>query len=98
MLEQSFASTITTKGQITLPKPIREHLHVDTGQRLHFLIQKTGNVLIKPKKDIRELAGFLKPFIKNKRKKAPTIEEMNEAVKKRAAEDDKRIRRQYARS
>ena len=40
------SSTLTSKGQITLPKEVREHLHVSAGDRLDFLIDDDGQVLI----------------------------------------------------
>lgn len=34
-----FPSTVTTKGQVTIPKAVREHLHIDTGTNLLFTIE-----------------------------------------------------------
>jgi len=75
-------STMTTKGQITLPKEIREFLRAETGTQIHFLIEENGNVLLKAiNRSARDLEGILKPFVK----KPVTIEEMNEAIRKRGA-------------
>jgi antitoxin PrlF len=53
-------ATLTTKGQITIPKEVREHLGVETGDRLSFLVQEDGTVLVKPiTRDVRELGGLL---------------------------------------
>lgn len=74
-------STLTTKGQITLPKQIRDKLNLDTGDPIDFVIQPNGDVLLKPVKfDIRKLQGILKS-----RKKRPiSVEEMNEVIRSRA--------------
>jgi len=37
-------ATITTKGQLTLPKPIRDYLKVDRGDRVEFLVDTNGVV------------------------------------------------------
>lgn len=75
-------STMTTKGQITLPKEIREYLHAETGTQIHFLIEENGNVLLKAiNRSARDLEGILKPLVK----RSVTIEEMNEAIRKRGA-------------
>ena len=41
-------ATLTTKGQVTIPKEVREHLGVDTGDRLSFVVQRDGTVIVKP--------------------------------------------------
>jgi len=37
-------STITKKGQVTIPKPFRDRLHIKEGDSLHFEVK--DNVLI----------------------------------------------------
>ena len=39
-------ATLTTKGQVTIPKEVREHLGVDTGDRLSFVVQDDGSVVV----------------------------------------------------
>jgi AbrB family looped-hinge helix DNA binding protein len=51
---------LTTKGQVTIPKEVRAHLGVDTGDRLSFVIQDDGTVVVKPiTRHVRDLAGLL---------------------------------------
>ena len=45
---RSHTTKITTKGQITVPKPIREHLKLAKGDRIEFLIGVNGKVTIMP--------------------------------------------------
>jgi antitoxin PrlF len=53
-------ATVTTKGQVTIPKEVREHLGVETGDRLSFVVQEDGTVLVKPiTRHVRELDGLL---------------------------------------
>jgi AbrB family looped-hinge helix DNA binding protein len=70
-------ATLTTKGQITIPKEVREHLGVDTGDRLSFVAQDDGTVLIKPMTHhVRELGGFLH----RSKQKPVSVNEMDEAI------------------
>jgi antitoxin PrlF len=52
---------MTSKGQITLPKAIREHLGVGAGDRLNFEIGPGGEVIVEPETvDLRSLRAMLK--------------------------------------
>ena len=56
------AATITTKGQITLPKPVRDHLKLQAGQRVEFLIDDQGTVTVWPvTADVTSLKSVLPP-------------------------------------
>ena len=35
-------ATLTSKGQLVIPKPIRDHLHLHRGDTLDFLLQELG--------------------------------------------------------
>ena len=52
-------SAITTKGQTTLPKPVRDALGVRAGDRVRYLIVD-GDVRILPVRSIDRLFGVLK--------------------------------------
>jgi len=73
-------ATITSKGQTTIPKEIREHLKLQPGDRIDFIIEKEGRVVLEPATvDVRELEGILyKPC-----RKSISVEDMKEAVKRR---------------
>ncbi|MGA2738096.1 MAG: AbrB/MazE/SpoVT family DNA-binding domain-containing protein [Bryobacteraceae bacterium] len=71
------ASTLTSKGQITIPKQIRDLLRLQAGQRVEFQVDRRGDVVMRAKNvDIRELKGILR----STRKTPATVEEMNEAI------------------
>ena len=53
-------ATLTTKGQVTIPKAIRHHLRLDTGDRVSFVIHDDGTVVVQPvTRHVRDLAGLL---------------------------------------
>jgi antitoxin PrlF len=69
-------STITTKGQATIPKAAREYLRLKPGDRVKFFLHPNGSVVILPKVPVSTLRGILK----SRRRRAPTIGEMNQAI------------------
>ena len=44
----SVEATVTSKGQVTLPKELRKHLGVQTGSRIRFSIPLKGSVKVEP--------------------------------------------------
>ena len=74
------SSTITSKGQTTIPKEVREHLKLQSGDQIDFLIRSDGTVVLRPAtRHVRELKGILH----RKNMKAVSIDAMNEAIRKR---------------
>ncbi|MGC2108734.1 MAG: type II toxin-antitoxin system PrlF family antitoxin [Candidatus Korobacteraceae bacterium] len=67
-------SAITVKGQITIPKAIREHLHVKPGDRVKFFVHPNGTVFLLPKIPVSALRGIVKS------RRRVTLEEMDEAI------------------
>lgn len=45
-------ATLTSKGQMTLPKEVREALKVKPGDRVEFIIQAPGRVLLRPLRSV----------------------------------------------
>lgn len=52
-------STVTSKGQTTLPKAVREALGLVPGDKVRFLIVE-GEVRILPVRPLRSIAGALR--------------------------------------
>ncbi len=61
MQESAIESTITHKGQTTVPQPIREALRVQAGTKLHWHVMPDGAILVRAKNTpLLSLAGMLK--------------------------------------
>jgi AbrB family looped-hinge helix DNA binding protein len=74
-------ATITSKGQITIPKEVRDALGLDTGHRVAFLLREDGVAEMRPENmDLMSLCGVLKPSVKG-----VTVEDMKEAVRQGGA-------------
>jgi antitoxin PrlF len=55
-------STLTSKGQATVPSQIRRHLKLKAGDRLEFVVEPDGRVVLVPATvDISDLKGMLAP-------------------------------------
>ena len=53
-------STLTSKGQTTIPKPIRDSLGMKAGDRMTFTLMPDGIVVMRVKnKRVADLAGIL---------------------------------------
>jgi AbrB family looped-hinge helix DNA binding protein len=71
------SSTITTKGQITIPKDIRNILNIGKGDRVEFLVNANGLVTILPvTTDITALKGLVP-----KPEKYVSLDDMKNAIK-----------------
>ncbi len=74
------ASTLTSKGQVVIPKTIRDRLKLEAGDRLDFILQEDGDILIRPLAvDVRQLKGLLH----RRGRPAVSVEEMNRVVRQR---------------
>jgi antitoxin PrlF len=70
-------STLTSKGQITVPKLIREHLHVAEGDQVDFAIAANGDVVMhRITGSVSALAGLLH----RPKQKAVSLEDMEHAI------------------
>jgi antitoxin PrlF len=80
-------ATLTTKGQITVPREVRRRLNLRPGDRLDFRIAPDGRVSVEPaQRRVRELFGILhRPG-----RKPVAVEDMNRAR-------DRYLQRKYSR-
>ncbi len=76
------SATLTSKGQVTVPKAIRDLLRLGTGDRVDFVVKEDGTVALRPATvHVRELKGFLH----RKGIKPLSVEQMNAIIRRRAA-------------
>lgn len=55
-------ATITTKGQTTIPKAVRDRLRLGPGNRVEFVVQDDGTALMIPATlTLAELKGVIPP-------------------------------------
>ena len=73
-------STVTTKGQITLPREVRRALRLDAGDKVDFVEVEDGFKLVALRKDVRELKGRFAGRVE----RPATIEEMEDAIARQA--------------
>ena len=50
--------TVSPKYQIVIPRPVRDKLHLQPGQKVQ-VVEYDGRIEIIPERDITELRGFL---------------------------------------
>ena len=76
-------ATLSSKGQITLPKALRDTMHLKAGDKLMFEETSDGAFTVKPRlTDVRSLRGMIKYS-----GKPLSVEEMNDAVAQHLADD-----------
>jgi AbrB family looped-hinge helix DNA binding protein len=72
---------MSSRGRTTIPKAIREHLGLHPGDLIDFVVAADGGVLLRPVgEDVRRLKGTLK----GPRRGAVSVQEMNQAIQRRA--------------
>ena len=53
-MSHSEEATVTSKGQVTIPKRVRDRLEIESGTRLAFVLEDDGSVRVYPKKEPTE--------------------------------------------
>ena len=71
---------LTSRGQLVIPQPVRQHLHLQPGDSVDFLIRDDGEVVVRPAVgDVRALKGILaKPAT------PVALQDMDSAIRSRA--------------
>jgi AbrB family looped-hinge helix DNA binding protein len=73
-------ATLTSKGQLTLPKAVRDSLNLHAGDRVMFVVRGDTEAVMQPlTKSVDEVFGRLHNPVQPRR----SIDEMNAAVAKR---------------
>ena len=71
--------TVTSKGQTTIPKSVRDRLALKAGDRLEFVVQDDGAVLMVPATvSLDELEGMLP-----RPSRTVTLDDMDRAIRER---------------
>jgi antitoxin PrlF len=52
------ANTVTSKGQVTIPKPVRDHLGIAPGSRVAFRRAADGSIVIERADGMRQPSRF----------------------------------------
>lgn len=75
------SSTITSKGQVTIPRALRDELGLHAGDRLVWTLSESGTIEVRKEigRPLREIVGLL-----GKPARSATIEEMDRAISRRA--------------
>jgi antitoxin PrlF len=69
-------ATVTSKGQITLPKALRDHLHLAPGDRVEFILEENNLVRMVPRTtSVTRLKGMLP-----KPQRPVSLEEMDQIL------------------
>jgi antitoxin PrlF len=72
-------ATLTSKGQITLPKEIRDRLQLDAGATLDFELLPDNTIVARPvKADARRIRGLLK----SPHSRPLSVEDMDQGVER----------------
>jgi antitoxin PrlF len=78
-------SALTSKGQVTIPKEMREQLHLSPGDKVKFFLQPDGRLVILPKLPASALRGMFRSRV------GPvSLEDMESGIMKGATRDFRR--------
>jgi len=72
-------ATLTSKGQLTLPKEIRDRMNLDTGSILDFQIQADNTITAR---QVQPAARRIRGLLKSPHAAPLTVEQMDQAVSK----------------
>jgi len=90
-------ATVTSKGQVTIPKKIRDRLGINVGDRFEFVVDEEGNLVGTPLRT--PAAGSLAGCLRHLAGDEPvTLAEMDEAIRRGASERDLEARRRKRRA
>jgi antitoxin PrlF len=82
VMDRAPEATLTAKGQATIPKAVRDFLHLKPGDSVKFFFDANGHVVMLPKLPTSGLRGI----VRSRRKTPVTLEEMEEGIAAGATE------------
>ncbi len=78
--QPSYEATVTSKGQVTLPKELRERLRLREGDKVRFTAEAEGQIVMaRGGHSIRDMFGIL-----GKPARSLTLEEIDEVIRQAA--------------
>jgi antitoxin PrlF len=80
-------SALSVKGQATIPKAVREYLHLGPGDRIKFFLHPDGTVVILPKLPAARLKGMVRT------QRRVSLDEMDAAIAEGATSGYKQAKR-----
>lgn len=73
-------ATVTSKGQVTIPREVRRALRIGAGDRVSFDLERDGSVTLRPQTtSLLSLVGILVP-----KRRGVSIEDMERAIRRGA--------------
>ena len=69
-------ATLTSKGQVTIPKIVRDAMGLKEGDRVDFIETDKGMLMVPATRDLKTLRGMFK----NRRARAATIAEIKKTI------------------
>ncbi|MFH1569599.1 MAG: AbrB/MazE/SpoVT family DNA-binding domain-containing protein [Gemmatimonadota bacterium] len=73
-------ATLTTKGQVTIPKAVRVRLHLKAGDRLDFIVNDAGEAVIRR---VSRTAQDVRGMLAHRARLPLSVEQLDEAVRRR---------------
>jgi AbrB family looped-hinge helix DNA binding protein len=73
------AATLTSKGQLTIPKAVRNRLHLQTGDKVEFVFHENSVEMIPVSGSVRDLKGMV-----TRPEKAVSLDEMDRVIRESA--------------
>lgn len=77
--KRSPSSTLTSKGQMTLPQAVRNRLNLKAGDKLDVVVEDQRIILVPATLHVDDLCNVLPRF-----KKLVSLDEMERVIRKRA--------------
>lgn len=76
-------STITAKGQTTIPKPVRDSVHLKPHDKLFYMVEGDSIIIRPVRGSVRDLKGIFKEAVKGPIDFKKLREDTKRAVAKR---------------
>jgi len=73
-------ATLTTKGQVTIPKEVRDLLKLHKGDKIEIIVTENGEALIRP---VSKKVDDIYCKLRKPEQKAVSLEEIDNTIKKR---------------